>query len=615
MSVNAALNTAVSGLRVTQRDLDVVAGNVANAGTDGYTRKVLVQSDITGDNRTIGVRAQQVSRVLDQQVQAQLRDLASVNTSNQISSDFLSRLDVAFGEPGSPTALDTGFNQALASLEALSTSPDDFSAQIQAVTDLRVFTGQLNSLSETIQNLRREADIGIADTVRQANLALQGIADVNQRIVSSTTSQSDPVFLLDERDRFIDELSQIVDIEVTNLPNNGVQIRTTSGITLFESQAFPLDFQQAGTVGAESTLANGALSTVRVTSGSSSFSVDLLANNGARQGALAAYSELRDTVLVQAQAQLDAFAAQLSIAISNVEVPSSAIAGGLAVDTAGALNGNTLSLGFTDSAGTARSVTFVQVSDPASLPVAQTYTADPNDVVIGVDFNAATAAADAQAALDALLPGNGITIANTGTSFEFSAAAPPAAVGSLSASITNPAFTNGLPFALFEDSATGGAFTNALGPGPGIEGFAGRIQVADQIITDPSLLSRFTAGNSSAGDSSRVNFVLQQIRGEVNTYSPSTGLGAPSNPIRATAADFLQTIISSQGQRAAAATRDADSSQVSFNNVQERIQEESGVNIDVEISRLVQLEQTYQANARVLTAVQDLIDALFAAIR
>jgi len=612
MSISSVLNNAISGLNVTQRGLDVVADNIANSETEGFTRRRLIQTENFVDSSgSGGVRAVAVDRILNQQVQSQLREFGGINVNNQIIADFLGRLDIAFGEPGSPAALDTAFNEALASLEALSTTPDDRSVQSQTIVDLQVFVGQLNSLSATIQSLRQEADIEIASAVQQANTALQNIAELNARIIGETTPTSDPVALLDERDRFIDELAQIIDIRVTELPNNGVQIRTVSGIALFDNVQTRLDFAQAGTVSAASSVENGLLSSVSLSSLSGSFSFDLLASGGVRNGALAAYSELRDTTLVQAQAQLDAFAAELSLAISNTSVSSTPIAGGLAVDTAGILDGNTVSLNFTSPAGVSRNVTLVQVSDPSQLPLAQNFTANPNDIVIGVDFRSLSAASDIQSQLNTILPGNGISVAaGTGSSFEFTAA-PPANVSGLSASITNTSFTNGLSFALFEDSLTGQAFSNA--PGSSV-GLAGRIAVSDALITDPSLLAQFNGVNANAGDSSRVNFVLEQIRGEVVTFSPGTGLGAPFNPIRSSVEDFLQTIISTQGQRAAAVAREADISQISFNNVQDRIQAESGVNIDVEVARLVELEQAFQANARILTAIQELIDTLFAAV-
>ena len=43
MSLTAALASAVSGLNVAQRALSVTANNVANANTEGYSRKVLNQ--------------------------------------------------------------------------------------------------------------------------------------------------------------------------------------------------------------------------------------------------------------------------------------------------------------------------------------------------------------------------------------------------------------------------------------------------------------------------------------------------------------------------------------------------------------------------------------------
>ncbi|MEO1067119.1 MAG: flagellar hook-associated protein FlgK, partial [Pseudomonadota bacterium] len=602
MSIGSAINISASGLRTTQNDLNVVAGNIANVETPGFTRKTLVQTEITAAGQTIGVRGQVVERVLNEQVQAQLRDLAAVNVGNQIQADFLSRLDVAFGEPGSPTAIDTSFNTALATLEELSATPESFSAQNQAVADLRVFTGQLNALSNTIQDLRREADLQIAAVTTQANELLEGIEDINQRIVNSTAAQANQASLLDERDRFIDELSQIVDVVVDDLPNNGVQIRTVGGVTLFSTQAFQFEFTSAGTVAPETTLENGALSTVQLSDGSSNFVIDLLSPNQLRDGALAAYTELRDVTLVQAQAQLDELAAQISLAVSNTTVQSTAVgtppADGLSVDISGIQDGNTVSLAFTDNTGTARTVTLVQVSDASQLPVDNSFTADPNDVVVGLDFATATGAS-IETALDAAVPGFTLDVALAGGSLDFTAASG-ATTDTLSASITNTALTgDGLPFALFQDGGTGGTFTNALGSGPGLVGFAGRIEVSSAVVSDPSLISRFSATNTAAGDSARVDFILEQIRGDVRTYSPSTGLGAPSNPIKATAADFLQTIISSQGQRASNAERDADASQVSFNNVQERFQAESAVNIDVELARLIELEQAFQANARV----------------
>ncbi|MEP3234157.1 MAG: flagellar hook-associated protein FlgK [Hyphomicrobiales bacterium] len=614
MSLSQSLNISLAGLNATQRGLDVVAGNIANAETEGYTRKTISQTALVSDDRVNGVRVGEVERVLDAEVQSQARSLAGVNVGNGITADYLGRLDSAFGSPGEPTAIDTTFNNAIASLEALSTSPEDFNAQIQAVNDLQVFTSQLNSLSNTIQDLRQEADLGIQQSIAQANDALAGLEEVNRRILTNGSASENSAFLEDERDQFIDQLAQLIDIEVTPTANNGVNITTTTGLTLFSSSAAQLNFTQAGTVVANSSTENGTLFNPTVSLGAN-VRTNLLGPIGVQEGAIAAYGEIRDDVLVEVQSQLDAFAAQISLAISNVDVDSTAVAGGLAVDTAGIVDGNEVSLDFTNATGQTQSVTLVQVSDPSLLPVDSDFTANPNDIVIGVDFNSPTAAADIQAALNAELPTNGITFATTGTTLSVTTAGA-ASVGALSANITNSGFTdNGVAFALFQDGASGDTFTNEVGANGSQVGYAGRIQLSDEVLADPSLLSQFTSGVGNSGDSSRVDFVLEQINDDLKTISPDTGIGSASNPITTTVADFLQTIISTQGQRSESAQNASDASQISFNNVQSIFQSESEVNIDVELARLIELEQAFQANARVLTTIQDLADALFNAVR
>lgn len=615
MSLSQSLNISLAGLNANQRGLDVVAGNIANAETEGYTRKTISQTALSSDDRVIGVRVGDVTRILNEEVQSQVRTLAGQNVNNEITADYLNRLDVAFGTPGEPTALDTAFNNALASLEALSTSPEDFNAQIQAVNDLQVFTSQLNSLSDTIQSLRQEADLGIQQSVDQANDVLRNLEDVNRRILSSGSGATNSAFLADERDGYIDQLAQIIDINVTSTPNNGVSIQTTSGITLFSTRSAVLEFTQAGTIVPNSSNENGTLFNPTVSLGGSNFRTDLFGPVGVEEGALAAYGNIRDGVLVEVQSQLDAFAAQISLAISTVDVEATQFPGGLSVDVNGITNGNEVSLAFTDPTGQQQTVTLVQVDDPSLLPVDSDFTADPNDIVIGVDFNSATVASDIQAALDAAVPSNNIFISAFSTNLSVSSILP-ATVDGLSAGITNAGFTdNGVAFGLFQDGELGSTFTNEVGANGSKTGYAGRIQLASQVLADPSLLARFTSTLGNTGDSSRVDHIINQLNNDISTISPTTGIGSTANPISATAADFLQSIISTQGQRSASAQTALNASQLSFNNVQERFQSESEVNIDVELARLIELEQAFQANARVLTTVQDLADVLFNAVR
>ena len=56
MGLGQALSAAVSGLRVTQSSLALVASNISNAETPGYVRKSASQVAAASGDVTIGVR-------------------------------------------------------------------------------------------------------------------------------------------------------------------------------------------------------------------------------------------------------------------------------------------------------------------------------------------------------------------------------------------------------------------------------------------------------------------------------------------------------------------------------------------------------------------------------
>ena len=73
MSLTATLSTAITGLNLAQRALSVTANNVANANTDGYSRKEIRPQEIvlSGDGR--GVTDAGTRRIVDDYLNAELR--------------------------------------------------------------------------------------------------------------------------------------------------------------------------------------------------------------------------------------------------------------------------------------------------------------------------------------------------------------------------------------------------------------------------------------------------------------------------------------------------------------------------------------------------------------
>ena len=72
----------------------------------------------------------------------------------------------------------------------------------------------------------------------------------------------------------------------------------------------------------------------------------------------------------------------------------------------------------------------------------------------------------------------------------------------------------------------------------------------------------------------------------------------------------MRQVISLQGEAARTARSLAQGQDVVVNSLQQRFNDMSGVNIDEEMANLIALQTAYGANARVMTAVRDMIDTL-----
>ncbi|MCO5131031.1 MAG: flagellar hook-associated protein FlgK [Xanthobacteraceae bacterium] len=621
MSLSQALATAMSGLRANQAALALVSSNVANAETPGYVKKTLVQTATTTADYGSSVRIAGVNRELDAFVQAQLRTETSGAAYANIRATFLNNLQSVYGDPNSTGTLESSFNALTTALQALSTSPDSQSARLGVVSAAQTIAQQLNQASQGVQTLRNSAENGLAGAVATANTAMAQIAAINKQL---SGGQSDAVTasLLDQRDQYIDQLSQLMDIKVTTNDANQVSVFTTSGVQLVGVDAAQLSFNAQGAVTPDSSWdadpSKSTLGTLSITFPQGG-SMDLIATRSIRSGAIAGYIELRDQTLVQAQAQLDQFAASLSSALSDQTVagaPASTGAGdGFDLDLAGLQSGNVIHVSYKDNVtGLTHNLSIVRVDDPSVLPLPNSATNDPRDEVLGVDFSGGMASVVSQ--LNAALGSAGLQVSNpSGSTLRVldDGAANRADVLSASTTKTVTATNSGAPhLALFTDGDT--AYTGAISAS-GLQqtGLAARIAVNASLVSDPSQLVAYGASTAS-GDTTRPDFILSQLTTATNYYSPQTGIGTTNAPYKGTLLNYTQQFLGAQGNAAAAAQQLADGQSVVLSTLQGKMDAASGVNIDDEMAHLLALQNAYSANARVMSAVKDMYAMLLQAI-
>ena len=615
MSLSQALSIAMSGLRANQLALSLTSSNVANSDTPGYIRKTVNQIQTSSGSIGAGVSITGVNRELDLYLQQQIRTEQSGASYADLRSSILSSLQSIYGTPGGTGTLETAFNNLVTAVQGLSTSSDSQSARIGVLNAAQSLTQQLNSMSGGIQSLRSQAESGLNSAVNTANTAMQQIVNLNTQLQSGNTSDAAAAALKDQRDQYVDQLSQLMDIRVIDSGNNQIQVFTNSGVQLVGAEASTLSFNPQGTVtpntqwDADPTKSTLGTLTLNFPNGGS---LNLIQTNSIRSGTIAGYLELRDKTLVQAQTQLDQFAANMSSLLSDKTTAGTAVSSGASngfdLDLSGLQTGNVIHLTYTDVGNVQHQLSLVRVDDPSVLPLSNNATTDPNDQVTGIDFSAGMASVTSQ--LNAALGSAGLQFSNAGSTLRvLDNGVGTATVNAASVTSTTSSLLGGSgEVPLFTDG--NGLYTGAItAAGQQSVGLAARIRVNSQIVGDPAKLVQYNATTPS-GDTLRPDFLYQQLTAGKSLYSPSTGFGTSTLPFQATLSNFSQQIASAQGQAADTAKQIADGQDVVLSTLQQKFNSQSGVNIDEEMAHLLSLQNAYAANARVMSTVKQMFDAL-----
>lgn len=618
MSLGSALSSATSGLHATQTLLDVISGNVANSGTIGYTKRFAKLKESVASGDVNGVFVAGVQRKLDAILQRELRTETSGSAYTAVRSSYTTQLGQLFGQPGSASSLSSVLSSFTSALQSLNTDPASTTARAAVLGAASTLAGTLNGISDGIQSLRSDAESQIGQDVQRVNELLQGIAKVDIRIAGKG---DDVPALQDQRDSMINELSMYMDVRVTENPNGSVSLTTQSGLRLYDSGvASTLAFDGRGQLTPQSLYSTGPSRTVgtitlTVPGGAST---DLIADGSLRGGELFGLIELRDKTLVEAQGQLDELAANLASSLSDRQpvsspYPTSGAQTGLSITASGLQRGNVISVTYTPTAGgTPKTYSFVMVQ--GANTVSNAATPDPNDTVVAYDVSGGLAGL---ASLIQSTIGGGVsataTPAGTPTTLNVFSSGPEAITG-LGGRITSTLEKNNAPataeLPLFMDGAAGGTlFTNYTDGSSQKLGFAGRIVLNTTVKNQPSLLVDYQTG-TLAGDNTRPKLLLDRLTASQVTFAPQAGLGSAATPYQSTIANYADQIVAVQASNASSAQSLDAGQKVVQASIESRFSASSGVSVDEELSNLIQVQNAYAANARIVSAVKEMMDLL-----
>lgn len=356
MSINNALSNAYSGLTASGRMAEVAANNIANALNDDYNRKEVQLAAAITDGLGAGVEVSGIRRAVNNNLVRDLRLAEGELAYAAVKEGVAGEIATAIGGPDDPASLFALYEDFEAALETAADTPENQAAQRNVVQTAGAITTKFNDLSAQAALLRTDADAQIARDVQRLNSHLSEIESLNREIELATVSGRDATALLDQRQKLLDEVSQIIPIKEVQADNGKVNILTESGVFLLDRTAKEVEFTAAGQITQGQTYAGGQLSGLFVGDSEITPGSGILGVSG---GSIGALFEVRDEIGVAFAAEIDGLARGLVERFQSPDADAT-----LAVGDAGLFTDSGLAFDPANEEGLAARLTVNAAVDP-----------------------------------------------------------------------------------------------------------------------------------------------------------------------------------------------------------------------------------------------------------
>ena len=562
MSLFSSIQLANNALRAQQIGIQVAGQNIANANTPGYIREQVnfspAETQRVGNLLLgLGVRVDGIVQKIDTFLQARLRDAASDRSGAETQEKTYLQLESIVGEL-SDTDLSTSLNDFFASVAEVLNQPESPTVRNLAALQGKTLTSDINRLVSRVRDIRKDLNERVKALADDVNRLLEEIRTLNVRITEiegGSTSSSDAVGLRDQREVALSKLSELIDVKIVEQTSGAVNVFSGGDFLVFEGTTKQVEVS----LDTDRAL---SIATLRIADTDS----PLIASSGELYGLYTA----RDDVLGGFIDQIDDFASTLAFEFNRIFSSGQGLSGYQQLTSEFAVDDVTAPL---DAAG----LKFTPENGLFQILVYNKQTGLTQTTDIRVDLNGLdsdTSLADLAAAIDAVdgisatvTPDRQLTITSDSTNQDFAFAAD----------------TSGVLAALGINTFFSGTT-------------AQDISVSDTILDDPT---KFAASDSGIG------------QGTGNAVLLAGFLDRPlDSQSGATLTELYDRLTGSVTQGSAVAQAVADG----FRSFEQTLEGQqlavSGVSLDEEAVRLITYQRTFQAAARYISTLSDLLDLL-----
>jgi len=233
MSLNGAMEVGRSALIASQTALQVTGSNLANAATEGYTRRAISlapkrdEIGFGGQYVGRGVEISGIVRVVDESLLARLRDAIGEEQSARAERNFLTQLEALQNEL-SENDLSSLLSEFFNSWSEVANNPEDGATRAVVVQQGVSIASRISNLREDYAVLRNQIDDQIANTVDTINDLVSRVGQLNFEIAQLEVEAGEAASLRDQRDQMLNQISEYFEIDVYEQPSGAVNVLVNS---------------------------------------------------------------------------------------------------------------------------------------------------------------------------------------------------------------------------------------------------------------------------------------------------------------------------------------------------------------------------------------------------
>ena len=556
-NIFSTLSSAKLGLLAQQLAIEVTGQNVANVETEGYSRQ-----DVSFEANTprghikygglhqlgTGVRIASIERAHDQFLFTQIMDEGDLTGSTEVKKEIFEQLEVLFNE-GSGRSLNDALSLFFSSIHDLATNARGLPERVDLISKAEHLASTFNQTGNQLFTIQRNIDARIETEVAEINTLTTQIGKLNESIhANEPTSQYKANDLRDNRDRLVKELSKKIDIQLVQESDNQISLTLKDGTALvLKDQVFDL----STSINAN----NESFNDVYIDSGSTTKNITSTIKGGELRG----YLDMRDTEVESVLDKMNILSGSFIQEFNSIHREGFGIDGNSGLDFFTPLD-----------------VTVDHDVDNTGTAVVSMTNASPTTISVD-EFEIAFTGSNE------FTLNNLTTNASSGT-FTFT---------------TGSTFNikDGFAVAISGTAASGDKVTFSVS-----EDAASLMSVSSTITADGQKIAAGTTTNGDGGNALLMADLQNELVFNSVTWSSESG--------SFTFDEYYNAVVSTIGIEsfsAQAILRQQEGVMLQLNSRRESI---SGVSIDEEMIKMIKFQQAYNASARMISMVDEMLDTL-----